>query len=78
MIIFGVKGVKKRVKGGLKIQKYCPKCLCVQELQEFRWAKYFSLYFIPVFPVEKGESVLTCVGCGTSYVIQPDDYLQGG
>jgi hypothetical protein len=77
MIIFGTKNIKRRVEGGLCIQKYCPKCRRTQELQEFRWTKYFTLFFIPVFPIEQGESVLTCTVCDYSYVIQPEDYIEG-
>lgn len=92
MIIFGTKNVKRRVKGGLCIKKYCPKCRRRQELQEFNWKTYFTLYFIPVFPIdlffrravlakkhkiERGESVLTCTTCDSDYVLQPEDYIEG-
>jgi hypothetical protein len=76
IIIFGTRNVKRLVKDGLMIEKYCSKCLCKRELREFQWRRYFSLFFIPLIPLEKGESILTCTVCYSSYHIQPEDYFE--
>jgi hypothetical protein len=71
LIFFGTKTIKKKVKNGIGRQNYCPGCNCMQELQEFRWIKFFTLYFIPIFPISRGKSVFTCPVCDESYAIPP-------
>jgi hypothetical protein len=77
LIFFGTKTIKKKVRNGLRRQIYCSRCRCMQELQEFRRVRYFTLYFVPIFPIKKGESVLTCPVCDESYVVLPEHYYNG-
>lgn len=76
-ILFGTKTIIKKVKNGLRRYLYCSRCSCMQELQEFRRVKYFTLYFIPLFPIERGKSVLTCPVCDESYEVPPGHYYKG-
>jgi len=71
--IIGEQTVKTRVKDGMYLLKYCPKCNSTTRMYESSMRDYFTLFFIPLFPVEKGESVLTCPGCNTSYIMQEED-----
>jgi len=64
MLIAGVDSRKKRVDRGLKFRRYCTKCHRDEEFQEYRIRKYFTVFFLPVMPVDKGESVMMCTGCG--------------
>ena len=73
-ILFGTKPVKRRVKNGQRYQRYCSTCGCTRELEEFRWANYFTLYFIPLFPIQKGESVWICPVCDSVYNLEANDY----
>ena len=73
-VLFGTKTVKRPVRDGLHIEKHCPKCRRTREMQEFQWQKFFSLYFIPLFPIEKGENALKFLACDSSYDIQLEDY----
>lgn len=71
-IILGAKPRKVKVDGGLKREKYCSKCGRTQILEEVRWINHFSLFFIPLFPIQSSksvESVLACPECNSSYVI---------
>jgi len=77
-IVFAEKTVKKPVKGGLQLQTYCPRCWRTVEMRELKWRRYFTLFFVPVFPLErKGDAVLVCSTCDGSYVPQYEDYLEG-
>src|SRR5262245_42464274 len=73
-ILFGVKTVKTPVKNGLNLRKHCDRCRLLSDLREHRFRQYFTLFFIPVFPISKGESMLVCNRCGASFYIQPEDY----
>ncbi len=74
MIIFGSRSIKKPVKNGLHRQQHCSKCGCTQEFKEALHTQYFTLYFIPVFPLDKGERVLVCPRCDTAYTLQPSNH----
>lgn len=73
-ILFGAKTVKTPVKNGLNLRKHCDRCHLLSDLREHSFRQYFTLFFIPVFPISKGESMLVCKRCGASFYIQPEDY----
>jgi|SRR5262245_929022 len=73
-ILFGAKTVKTPVKNGLNLRKYCDRCRLLSDLQEHSSRQYFTLFFIPVFPISKGEASLVCNRCGASFYVQPEDY----
>lgn len=76
-IFFGTKSRNKPVENGIRRHRFCSKCGATREFEESRLAKYFTLYFIPLFPIERGTPVLRCPVCDTSYEMQPADYLHG-
>jgi hypothetical protein len=76
-IIFGTKTVKTPVKNGLNLRKHCARCHFLSDMREHRFRQYFTLFFIPVFPISKGEPILVCNRCEASYYIQEEDYLAG-
>jgi zinc-ribbon family len=73
-ILFGVKTVKTPVKNGLNLRKHCDRCRLLSDMREHSFRQYFTLFFIPVFPISKGESMLVCNRCGASFYIQPEDH----
>src|SRR5215470_15365451 len=75
-IIFGSKTVKTPVKDGLNLRKHCGRCRLLSDMQEHSSKQYFTLFFIPVFPISKGESSLVCTRCGASFYIQSEDHLR--
>jgi zinc-ribbon family len=75
-ILFGSKTVKIPLKNGLNLRKHCDRCRLLSDMQEHISRQYFTLFFIPVFPISKGESVLVCARCGASFYAQPEDYLR--
>ena len=78
MLIIGVHRKEKPVENGLTVCRYCSNCRCERELKEYRVRRYFALFFIPLLPVDKGESVLRCSGCGHLYHVHADDYAAAG
>jgi hypothetical protein len=74
-ILFGAKTVKTPVKNGLNLRKRCDRCHLLSDLREHSFRQYFTLFFIPVFPISKGESLLVCNRCGASFYIQAEDYF---
>jgi hypothetical protein len=74
-IIFGSKTVKTPVKNGLNLRKHCGGCRLLSDMQEHISRQYFTLFFIPIFPTSKGESLLVCNRCGASFYVRPEDHL---
>ncbi|MBN1966833.1 MAG: zinc ribbon domain-containing protein [Anaerolineae bacterium] len=64
MIIFGTRPRGKTIDSG---EFYCPHCRALRryELKESR--PYFTLYFLPVFPVGEARQYVQCETCGTAF-----------
>jgi hypothetical protein len=73
-IIFGTKSVKKPVKDGLSLRRYCDRCRFLSDMGEYSFRPYFTLFFIPVFPISKAESMLVCGRCGATFYSPSEDY----
>ncbi|MFD2554620.1 RDD family protein [Sphingobacterium tabacisoli] len=75
-VIFGTKTVGKTVKTG---SFYCPQCDCDRPYQLQNRRRYFSLFFIPVLPLEKQPDTLSCNFCKSAYVprsiLSPSEYV---
>lgn len=65
VILFGRKSVGKTINQG---QFMCPKCKCerIYALKSYR--NYFSLFLIPLIPLNHVGETVQCTACGTSYV----------
>jgi len=69
-VVFGTKARKVKVDGGMVREKYCSQCGRVRMFEEVRWINYFSLFFVPLFPIQSSKSVksvMACPKCDTSY-----------
>jgi len=73
-LIWGTKYIDKQVENGIVANKYCPKCRANRQLVEFRKQKWFSIFFIPIFPYgTENSSFLKCQHCNTDYYLNTDD-----
>jgi transcription elongation factor Elf1 len=63
-IIFGTK-VRQQVIG--EGQFFCPKCQSQRAYQHKKASRYFSLYFIPIFPMGKLGEFVECQTCGIAF-----------
>lgn len=60
MIIWGSKAQKKAGRSGMF---YCPTCKDDCRFTLYKWQRYFTLYFIPLFPTELLSSHVECARC---------------
>jgi len=64
MIIWGSKGKEKTVAKG---QFLCPRCRTLRPYEHKKIAKYFTLYFIPLFQTENLGEYIECQVCRTPF-----------
>lgn len=67
IIIWGSRGRTTTVAVG---QFYCPQCRSSRGYQQKRLSKYFTLYFIPLFPTQKIAEYIECDICHTSFKME--------
>ncbi|HLY26662.1 MAG TPA: zinc-ribbon domain-containing protein [Aggregatilineales bacterium] len=64
MIIWGTKGRIKDVGSG---QFLCPSCRAVRMYKHKHAARYFTLYFIPLFKIKDLGEFVECQTCGGTF-----------
>ena len=64
IIVFGTKGREKAVDSGAFT---CPSCRSQQPYELRRAKRWFTLYFIPVLPLDALGEWVHCLGCGADY-----------
>ena len=74
-ILFGLTTQMRRVQNGLVLRRNCARCHFLSDIVEHRLRKYFTVFFVPVVPVSRGETLLVCGRCKATYYPQTDDYL---
>ena len=65
MIIFGARTRFSRSKIGEVLKKACPNCRGDLELSDLK--RWFTLYFIPIFPFSTIETLYKCKDCEKAY-----------
>jgi hypothetical protein len=73
MIIWGSKGKLKTIAEG---QFYCPNCQGTRSYQRKRVAKYFTLYFIPLFQTQNLGEFIECQTCLVTFRTEVLNYSQ--
>ncbi len=63
MIIFGTKVRHKKIAEG---EFFCPKCQAVTRYVHKQAVRTFTLYFIPIFPIQQLGEFVECQRCGTA------------
>jgi tellurite resistance protein len=64
MIIFGTRGVTYTADKG---SFYCPECHTSQDYARKRVRRFFTLYFIPVFPMDRLGEYIECRSCRNTF-----------
>ncbi|KAA3664158.1 MAG: zinc ribbon domain-containing protein [Chloroflexi bacterium] len=67
IIIFGTRGRTVTDSTGSPTTSVCNQCGNVVSLQPVRQKRYFSLFFIPIIPLEKGKPAFKCPECKALY-----------
>ncbi len=60
--VLGTKMKHKPVEGGVVVPGGCPHCR--HDLHEEMICEYFSAFFMPIFPISKPKTILSCNNCG--------------
>ncbi len=71
IIIFGSKGVTMTKQRG---QFHCPRCVEKKPYAHRRVRRFFSLYFIPVIPLNLLGEYIECGRCKATYEMEVLDY----
>jgi ribosomal protein L40E len=64
MIIWGSKAKQKEIATGAF---YCPQCREQSPYSHIRVSRYFTLYFIPLFPTDTLGEAICCRNCGGEF-----------
>jgi hypothetical protein len=64
IILWGSRGVTSTVEHGTF---YCPNCQAREDYALKRVRPFFTLYFIPIFPIGGGQTYVECASCGQAY-----------
>ncbi|MES2598487.1 MAG: zinc-ribbon domain-containing protein [Verrucomicrobiota bacterium] len=64
MIIWGSKAKQKEIASG---EFYCPQCRQHSAYAHLRVSRYFTLYFIPLFPMETLGEGVCCRSCAGEF-----------
>lgn len=73
MIIFGTKVRHKTIGEG---EFFCPKCQVTARYIHKQAVRSFTLYFIPIFPIQQLGDFVECQQCGTAF--KPETrYMRG-
>ena len=71
LIIFGTRGVTYGSEGG---QFFCPDCEGKQQYLHRRVRRFFTLYFIPVIPLDLLGEYIECQSCTSTYKLSILDF----
>lgn len=71
MIIYGTKPKSTQIDEGTF---FCPQCQTEQDYELYRVKTYFTLYFIPLFPVGSGDEHIQCENCSGTFAPEIIDY----
>jgi uncharacterized tellurite resistance protein B-like protein len=71
LIIWGSRGVTSTLKSG---QFHCPKCQGKRLYEHKRVRRFFTLYFIPLFPIKDLGEFVECQTCDQTYKEEVLDY----
>ncbi len=77
IILFGSRGLTSEVERG---EFYCPRCDRRDQYSLKASREWFTLYFIPVFPIGGLQRYVECRGCGQAFtedvlqMEQPDEF----
>ncbi|MCB1042439.1 MAG: zinc ribbon domain-containing protein [Acidobacteria bacterium] len=66
MIIFGTRSVTSTPERG---EFFCPNCRSAQTFKLKRVRNFFTLYFIPLIPLQKLGEYVHCEGCQGDFVV---------
>jgi hypothetical protein len=67
MIVYGYKGKQIEVGRG---QFFCSNCKKIRQYRKLRISRYFTLFFIPLFPYKTLAEYVECQGCFSGFKLE--------
>ncbi len=67
MIIYGTRGVKSTISTG---NFHCPQCETLEEYRHRKVRKFFTLYFIPIIPLNSLGEFVECRRCKSTFITE--------
>jgi hypothetical protein len=64
IIVWGTRGITSTLQHG---EFHCPRCDAREEYKLENVRPFFTLFFIPLFPVGGGQRYVECLGCRGTY-----------
>ena len=74
-LIFGVQGIKRKISDEPVLQNKCPSCGS-GDLVPTSFRNWFTLFFIPIFPVSSGKLIYQCNQCKNSFAEEIRDHVK--
>lgn len=74
-LIFGVQGIKRKINDKPVLQNKCPSCGS-GDLVPTSFRNWFTLFFIPIFPVSSGKLIYQCNQCKNSFAEEIRDHIK--
>jgi len=71
MIIYGTTGIRSTMSNG---NFYCPHCNEQRAYRQRKLVKWATLYFIPIFPMERVAEYVECSHCRSTYEVSVLDF----
>jgi hypothetical protein len=73
IIIWGSRLILITIGSGTFI---CPRCQVTRQFRHRRFVRFFTLYYIPLFPIGEGQHFVECRGCQSHFI--PEVLSQNG
>jgi len=70
-IFFGSRGIVSN-DSAAPVKQRCPRCGRETEMVAKRYRNWFTLFFIPVFPISAPRKFIQCVNCGAQFPLAAD------
>jgi len=51
-------------RGSANERRHCPRCGDLRNFRKINWRNYFTLFFVPLIPINAAKQGLECVSCG--------------
>lgn len=67
IIIFGTRGRTVDDHSAQPVTGHCSHCGQIVTFEPVRRKRYFTLFFVPVIPLEQGDAALRCPRCETLF-----------
>jgi len=72
ILLFGSKTVVTRDAGAAPVHTVCPRCSRETDIVGKHYRTWFTIFFLPVFPISRARPFSECSGCGAQFPVTPD------